>query len=143
MRKAIVFAVLLGLAVASALMAGVTTYQPVGSHVIYGDGSTDFYYAFTSPSGQYTTVTVFFGCYDQKAVVTTSNGGAALEVPITMTCLTPPNLGPVSVTSGGSGEVGGMTITINPSSWTIAKGSGYRAPEYVVNSSINVPLGVQ
>lgn len=116
------------------------TYQPMGSHVIYGDGSTDFYYDVTNPStGQQTSVTVFFDCGTQEATVI--NAGVYAPVKITMTRLVPPNAGPVSVTSGGSASLNGMTVTINPASWTIAR--GYRGIEYVVNSSIDVALTVQ
>lgn len=116
------------------------TYQPTGSHVIYGDGSTDFYYKVTNPSsGQQTSFTVFFDSAIHEATVI--NGGVYAPVKITMTGLVPPNAGPVWVTSGGSTSLNGMTVTINPSSWTIAR--GYRGVEYVVNSSINVPLTVR
>lgn len=116
------------------------TYQPMGSHVIYGDGSTDFYYEVTNPStGQQTSFTVFFDSAIHEATII--NAGVYAPVKITMTGPVPPSGGPVWVTSGGSTSLNGMTVTINPSSWTIAR--GYRGIEYVVNSSINVPLTVQ
>lgn len=115
------------------------TYQPTGSHVIYGDGSTDFYYEVTNPSTEQQTSFTVFSIPPHEATVI--NAGVYAPVKIAMTGLVPPNAGPVWVTSGGSTSLNGMTVTINPSSWTIAR--GYRGIEYVVNSSINVPLTVQ
>ena len=82
---------------------------------------------------------MFFDSAIQEATVI--NAGVYAHVKITMTDLVPPNAGPMSVTGGGSTSLNGMTVAINPSSWTIAR--GYRGIEYVVYSSINVPLAVQ
>lgn len=121
-----------------------TTYQPVGSHVVYTDGSTDFYYEVKNPStGQQSLLTLFVYCNEQKATVI--NAGVYAPIDIAATCLVPPNVGPVSITSGGTVNVNGMTVTLNPSNWTIAKATCTRSGciEYVVSSSIFVPLTIQ
>lgn len=56
------------------------TYQPTGSHVIYGDGSTDFYYEVTNPStGQQTSFTVFFDSAIHEATVINAGVYAPVE----------------------------------------------------------------
>lgn len=143
-RIAVFGALLLALLVLSPSVKAQTTYQPVGSHVVYDDGSTDFYYEVTNPStGQQSLITLFVYCNEQKATVI--NAGVYAPISISATCLVPPSVGTVTISSGGTAKVNGMTVTLGPSSWTIAKGVCTRSGciKYVVNSSIDVPLTVQ
>lgn len=139
MRKLLIAALaVMGMLICTSNVSAQVQYQPVGNHVAYGDGSTDFYFKVTNPStGQVQSITVFFYCSNRSATVI----GDYNVVAISGTCLVPPNGGTVTVTPTGSGSVtfSGMTVTVNPSTWTIEKGA--RGIEFVVSS--NVPLTVQ